>query len=759
MTPPEPTQGKTVPGTRCPARIGSVILALVTALLAVPRAAPGQWPRARVGEFEVRGFDLAGDGGWRRSTGRVIAQRKAMLLQGAFARLNGTASSRTAVAGNYFVPVIPIAFRDVAAPYAPPLYQALFFATIPVGRPWSLRSFYQAQSRGLVNLDGVVFDWVKLDNVAAWYEDGCNGIGVTAPCPSRARSRMADLLTSALDSISLAGGGDTVWTRFDNDGPDGLPNSGDDDGVVDLVTFLQPKVDGACGTEAIWAHRFRIAGWNAGQAYTTRTPRRSGNGSPIPGQFLRVDSYTIQSGRGGNSACTADQIMPIGTIAHETGHAFGLPDLYDTSIGSSSEGIGEWGLMGSGNYARPYSPGSFDAWSLSQLGWVVVDTLSSGRTTITQSIQSSDTVFFAATEFSDRFLLVENRQREGTDTAMMNPVFLRAKGPGLLLWLVDQARIDAATNSNTVNTGTRHGLALMQADGRNQLRSNISGIKNRGDAGDPFPGSTLNHDFGLAGLAPATDDDGTPLGIRIDGITSLSDGGIRFRYVRRAATLIASTSTLAKVQVNNLVGSTISEIFAVGDTLALAADSVQTSADGRSGLRFLRWSDGGARAHQLLARAGAPDTVRADFAVAHRIRAVAAGPGSVTVSLPGDGVTGIFTDAGTTVHLTASAGPGAEFLGWRGDTSTTAATLDLEVARPYDITADFIAVASIDASAAARSLLGGPPLDSGARLYLDAIGNRNGGFDVGDFLAWLRRTGQRVPPTLLRRGIRAGAAR
>ena len=40
-------------------------------------------------------------------------------------------------------------------------------------------------------------------------------------------------------------------------------------------------------------------------------------------------------------------------------------------------------------------------------------------------------------------------------------------------------------------------------------------------------------------------------------------------------------------------------------------------------------------------------------------------------------------------------------------------------------------------------------------LYLDVIGNRNGGYDVGDLLAWLRRTGRPLP-TALRRALGAG---
>ncbi|MBK7595949.1 MAG: M6 family metalloprotease domain-containing protein [Gemmatimonadetes bacterium] len=371
-----------------------------------------------------------------------------------------------------------------------------------------------------MTLDGSVFDWVTLDSAAAYYEDGCNGIGVNGPCPSRVRSRMADLLLGALDAVSLRGDSATVWNAYDNDGPDGLPNSGDDDGVVDFVTFLQARVDGACGGSGLWAHRFRISGWNSGQPYTTRTPRRGAAGAIIPGSFLRVNSYTLQSAVGGNTACTAGQMMPIGTVAHETGHAFGLPDLYDTDAASNTEGIGEWGLMGSGNYARPWSPASFEAWSLAELGWVKIDTLASGAERSAAAVQSGDTVYYGATADPSTYLLLENRQRVGSDTAMMSLAFSRMKGPGLLIWQIDAARVANSRSGNTVNTGVAQGVALVQADGLNQLRSPITGIRNRGDAGDPFPGTTANHEFGLATSPQAARADGTPLQVRVDRITT-----------------------------------------------------------------------------------------------------------------------------------------------------------------------------------------------------------------------------------------------
>jgi M6 family metalloprotease-like protein len=722
----------------------------VLGLLALsPQIGAAQYPRARVGQFEVRGFDLPTDGAWRVRTRQVAAARASLLQDGRVARLNAGDRS-LAVTGQYAVPVVPIAFRDAAPPYPISQYQALLFDATPIGQAFTLKTYYEAQSRGRITMGGTVFPWVTLDSAAAFYEDGCNGIGVAAPCPVRSRSRMADLLLGALDSVSLGADSMSIWHPYDNDGPDGIANSGDDDGIVDFVTFLQAKVDGACGGTGLWAHRFRISGWNGGQAYLTRTPRRGPGGVVLPGEFLRVNSYTLQSALGGNTACAATQIMPIGTVAHETGHAFGLPDLYDTDAFSDTEGIGEWGLMGAGNYARPWSPASFDAWSLAELGWIAIDTLASGSERSLAPVQSSDTVYLAESVDPGIYFLLENRQRLGSDTAMMNPAFVRQKAPGLLIWQVDAVRVANGQSSNTVNTGSRQGVALMQADGLNQLRSAVVGVRNRGDTGDPYPGSTSNREFGLATTPAAARYDGASLDVRFDRITQLADGRITLRYVRRAPTLVASRTPQARVRVNGVAAERFREVYPAGELLTLSADSLQTTFDGRSALRWTGWSTGEARTHAFTTRSGAPDSVFADFATSHRVRVTVNGPGTVTSSLPGVVTGGRYFDIGSTLRLDVVPSPGVEFLGWRGDSTTRATGLDLAVQRPYDLIADFVLVASIDVTRATRALLGGPALDTTTRQYLDAIGNRNGGYDVGDLLAWLRRTNQRVPPALAR---------
>ena len=46
------------------------------------------------------------------------------------------------------------------------------------------------------------------------------------------------------------------FTQFDNDGPDGVPNSGDDDGFVDFVAFVYAlPCPGDARAGAIWPHR------------------------------------------------------------------------------------------------------------------------------------------------------------------------------------------------------------------------------------------------------------------------------------------------------------------------------------------------------------------------------------------------------------------------------------------------------------------------------------------------------------------------
>jgi M6 family metalloprotease-like protein len=711
--------------------------------LLAPSALQAQYPRARRGQFEVPGLDFRRDGGWRKRVAAIRSDRRRLLRAGAIGTLNisaPTAAGGHKVTGRVMVPVIPIAFSNVSPPFPLSRYEEVFFSPAPVGRPYSLKTFYEQLSNGNITVGGRVFPWVTADSADTYYEDGCNGIGVLAPCPARPVSRFGSLLLRTLDVVSNGPTGGSAWSDFDNDGPDGRPNSGDDDGFVDFVTFLQPERDGACpDSPNVWAHRFVIRAWNGGSPYVTRTPWTG-----HPGQFLKVDDYIIQSGVGGTTACDPSAVMPVGTVAHETGHVFGLPDLYDTNLSNpeATQGIGEWGLMGSGNYARPYSPSRYEAWSMVEMGWVAVDTLFSGREVRLSPVTTSDTVLYLPVPGTDEYYLFENRQAQESDSAQMNPAFgAGQKSPGLLVWHIDQGQLNdhGFDADNRVNVGPVHGVALVQADGRDDLRQ--PGGVNRGDTGDAFPGAAGNRSLCRATRPAATDNQGAFASFCLDGITQLIPGGsLAFRYISYRS-VFAADHAGATIKVNGSRVSRLEQFFPPGSLIELSVDSVQTAESARTKFDFLSWSDGGARTHTITARE-TPDTILAQLAAGHRLRITVEGAtvAAVTAGVAGDISTGVYLAEGTPVTLQAAPQPGAVFAGWTGDTTATGDRLALVMQRPFDLVANFVAIQNVVLGSAADALLGLKALMPQEAVYLDAAGNRNGVYDLGDFLAATERS-------------------
>lgn len=737
-------------------------LGIVVAVL-LPTAAVAQYPRARIGQFEVRGMDFSANGAWRKRVASIRATRHQFLRSGSIRSLNlssATAFGGVKVTGHVVVPVIPIAFRNVAAPYTSGQIATQLFAAAPVGTPYSLKTYYEQLSSNSITLDGRVFPWITADSADSYYEDGCNGIGVTTPC-AHGGARLGELLLQALNAASNGSDAATVWAAFDNDGPDGIANSGDDDGVVDFVTFVQADKDGACGTVHIWAHRFVVAAYNGGSPYVTQTPWAG-----HPGQFIKVNDYTMQSAVGGPTACDGTQIMPIGTVAHETGHAFGLPDLYDTSDGFFTEGIGEWGLMGSGNYALPYSPARMEAWSMLELGWVGVDSLSASGTVRLDPVSLSHRVTYVGVPATDEYFLLENRQDLESDSAQMNPARgSRAKLPGLLVWHIDQGQVEAHgfQADNRVNVGPIHGVELLQADGlRNLDQVSTSAASNRGDAGDSYPGSSVNRRLTLSSNPASLDNQGHYTGFVIDSIYQVvPHGQMVFRFTLKQPTVFATVPVTAAIIVNGVPTARFADVFLPGDTARLSADSLQVSADGRSRFAFSAWSDGGARAHTYQAGSRV-DTITANFASQYRlaVQLINALPGAVALTAPPPGAdlaVGVFLPGGAPVTLTATAPSGTVFGGWSGDTTGSAPTLTLPMSRPYNVNARFVAQVAVDVNAAANTLLGTAALSPDQTAYLDARGNQNGTYDLGDFLAYVKFSG--VSPSVgVMRALLAGAA-
>jgi len=128
---------------------------------------------------------------------------------------------------------------------------------------------------------------------------------------------------------------------------------------------------------------------------------------------------------------------------------------------------------------------------------------------------------------------------------------------------------------------------------------------------------------------------------------------------------------------------------------------------------------------------------------------VAVAPGSTqctfTGVVAGDACSVSYAQS-TQVTLTASPQFGSTFGGWGGDACTgTALTCTFTISAATTVSVNFISPHSVHDLALA--LTGGFTLAPNERDGFDRLGNRNGGYDLGDLLAYLDRTGQKLTST------------
>jgi hypothetical protein len=90
---------------------------------------------------------------------------------------------------------------------------------------------------------------------------------------------------------------------------------------------------------------------------------------------------------------------------------------------------------------------------------------------------------------------------------------------------------------NRVNSGPVHGVALVQADGLNELSA--PGGKDRGDPGDSYPGSTSNIRLSSATTPASLDNQGASAGFTLALISQQSNGDMIFSYTATEAGLVA----------------------------------------------------------------------------------------------------------------------------------------------------------------------------------------------------------------------------
>ena len=366
-------------------------------------------------------------------------------------------------------------FSDNSSKISPnSLYTTLFTGSN------SMPNFYKAASYNQLLMSGTTYGWYRAPQTYQYYVNGQEGGGAY---PNNSQKLVEDVVLQASSTINFA----------DYDA--------NHDSIVDALFIVHAGggQEATQDTTQMWSH--------AWSPYSTLTY----NG-------VHINHYSVEP----EFFHTPGDIS-IGVFCHEVGHVYGLPDLY--AITYNGEGIGNFSLMAGGSWNGPNqngaSPAMLDAWSKQYLGWVPISNVKTNLKQVSiPNSYNNQKIFKLWTNgtSTNEYYLIENRQKIGFDTYL--------PGSGLLIFHVD----DNAPFSNLYpwypgyTTYGHYHVALEQADGLYELDYGA----NRGNAGDPYPGSSHNTTFNLTSIPSSMDYNGAPskvavLNISNSGLTMNAD--------------------------------------------------------------------------------------------------------------------------------------------------------------------------------------------------------------------------------------------
>ncbi len=397
-------------------------------------------------------------------------------------------------------------------------YTKLLFSDNPNDGIISLREFYKINSHGRLIISGQVTpDWLTMPHSYGYYANNASGLDFGS-YPRSSQHLAEDAMEAAYGAFHQN------LSYFDNDGPDGIPGSGDDDGYVDAVVCIHPGQGAEVAPIAqepflLWSHEAGIS------VYQDCPPPSSPN--CLPGMqlgnvrgylYTMCAEYNYGPGDGAN-----------GTYCHEFGHTLGLADLYEQSACGNpvGNGLGVYSLMSLGNYlpllpvsAEGTRPGNLDPWSRAFLGFEQpVVASGSGHYVLPPLSRGGSAIkVWKNGQPGTEYFLVENRLQEQSDVGL--------PGEGLLIYHIDDTMIDNCRDcdlTSCAQTPAPHGrIHVVQADGMPQLET--PGLFNFGDANDFFPGGLAIRSWTESTVPGSRDYNDVDTGIRMTNILGAADG-------------------------------------------------------------------------------------------------------------------------------------------------------------------------------------------------------------------------------------------
>ncbi len=412
---------------------------------------------------------------------RLRAERRAALRDGSLAADKG------AGAGRFALLVIPVDFADARLPDNWDS-QALSNRLVPDAGE-TLHNYFRIASGGRLDLDITLAPVVHLLETRRLYSDRYYNLF----------TRTRKMATEALTSVRDRG---VAFRRFDNDGPDGVAGTADDDGFVDGVLILHAGVGNENDPDEglIQALQFYLE-------------------DPVVSQGVAASFYAVASLHSGP-----------GIWAHETAHLLGLEDRYDPLLHPVGEsevrsrgGLGRYSLMGSGAWGTGdgYGAALPDAYSAAQVGWYRVRNLvgtAGGLDSLQAGVHSGEVArVWTNSEIGSEFFLLETR-----DPDSGAPFDADVPGGHLLIYHIDETVPEGSWRDEA--GGAYHlRVRLVEADADLALEKGID----HGRAEDLFPGPLGRSHFGRATTPSSASYYGVGSNIDLTEITAVP-GGVRF---------------------------------------------------------------------------------------------------------------------------------------------------------------------------------------------------------------------------------------